>query len=138
MVFASVPKRASKHGYWGPGYGTPIPHIQLPFNCNKPNRKGGWPATMEGNRLTAEGEAIWLETCRQFKEHFDSNPTWSKVRRVVSLGGLDETYRQWAYEKMIYFCRLLRRGLGKDWADLGLPVRPCSGTTTPQRTSSRR
>jgi len=22
-------------GYWGPGYNTPIPHIQLPFNCNK-------------------------------------------------------------------------------------------------------
>jgi hypothetical protein len=106
-----------KHGYWGPGYGTPIPHIQLPFNCNKPNRKGGWPVTMEGNRLTREGEAIWLETCRQFKEHFDANPTWSKVRRVVFLGGMDETYQQWAYEKMIYFCKLLRRGLGKDWFD---------------------
>lgn len=103
------------HGYWGPGRGTPIPHIQLPFNCNKRGRKGGWPVAMEGDRLTPEGEQIWLETCRQFREHFDADPTWRKVRKIVFLGGLDESYYQAAYDKMIYFSKLVRKGLGKGW-----------------------
>ena len=104
-----------EHGYWGPGYGEPIPHIQLPFNCNKRGRKGGWPVEMEGDRLAAEGEEIWLETCRQLKEHFDADPTWRKVRKVVFLGGLDESYYQAAYDKMIYFSKLARKGLGEGW-----------------------
>ncbi|MHC4716179.1 MAG: hypothetical protein ACYS5V_04360 [Planctomycetota bacterium] len=104
-----------KHGYWGPGYGHPIPHIQLPFNCNKRGRKGGWPVVMEGWKLDAEGEAIWLEACRQFRAHFDADPTWRKVKRVVFLGGLDESYNQKAYDAMIYFSKLTRRGLGNDW-----------------------
>jgi len=104
-----------EYGYWGPGYGTPIPHIQLPFNCNKRGRKGGWPIETEDFRLTPEGEAIWLETCRQFREHFDADPTWRNVRKVVFLGGLDESYYQEAYDAMIYFSKLARKGLGEDW-----------------------
>jgi len=104
-----------KHGYWGPGANTPIPHIQLPFNCNKKGRKSGWPIAMENRKLDADGEAVWLETCRQFKEHFDADPTWKKVRKVVFLGGLDESYYQEAYDAMIYFSKLTRKGLGKDW-----------------------
>ncbi|KKK72943.1 hypothetical protein LCGC14_2898820, partial [marine sediment metagenome] len=104
-----------KHGYWGPGYGTAIPHIQLPFNCNKKDRKSGWPIASENFRLTPDGEKVWLETCRQFKEHFDADATWRKVRKVVFLGGLDESYNQEAYDAMIYFCKLTRKGLGKDW-----------------------
>ena len=104
-----------KYGYWGPSYGHPIPHIQLPFNCNKKGRKGGWPVEMENRKLDAEGEAIYLEVCRQFKEHFDADPTWRKVKKVVFLGGLDESYYQEAYDAMIYFSKLTRQGLGKDW-----------------------
>ena len=108
-AFAKAP------GSWGPGYGVPIPHIQLPFNCNKRGRKGGWPVVMEKRKLDADGEKIWLETCRQFKEHFDADPTWRKVRKIVFLGGLDESYYQEAYDAMIYFSKLTRKGLGKDW-----------------------
>jgi len=105
----------AEQGYWGPGVGVPIPHIQLPFNCNKRGRKGGWPVAMEGDRLTAEGEAVWLEACRQFREHFDAHPVWRTVRKIVFLGGLDESYYQAAYDKMIYFSKLLRKGLGEGW-----------------------
>lgn len=103
------------HGYWGPGVGVPIPHIQLPFNCNKRGRKGGWPVAMEGDRLTGEQEQVWLKACRQFREHFDADPVWRKVRKIVFLGGLDESYYQAAYDKMIAFSKLLRKGLGKGW-----------------------
>ena len=136
----------AEYGYWGPGYGQPIPHIQLPFNCNKPNQAGGgWPASMpllgEGeehmlnpehvgkrepkhgpfafrNKPTGEFEALWLEMCRQFKEHFEADPTWSKTRRIVFLGRLDESHRSLkARELMIYYSKLLRKGFGKDWFD---------------------
>ena len=102
-------------GYWGPGYGEPIPHIQLPLNCNKKDRKGGWPIEMEGDTLDEVGEKVWLETCRQFREHFDADPTWQKVRKIVFLGGLDESYYQEAYDKMVYFAKIVEKGLGKGW-----------------------
>ena len=134
----------AKHGYWGPGYGYPIPHIQLPFNCNKPDQNGrGWPVSMpllpEGesiqlnpehigkrepkhgpfafrNKPTPVFEAIWLDTARQFKEHFEADPTWSKTRRIVFLGALDESHRSLkARELMIYYSKLLRKAMGKDW-----------------------
>jgi len=104
-----------KYGYWGPGCGRPIPHIQLPFNCNKKTRKGGWPVVMDSRKLDAEGEAVWLEVCRQFREHFDADPTWRRVKKIVFLGGLDESYYQEAYDAMVYFSKLTRKGLGKGW-----------------------
>ncbi len=136
----------AKYNYHGPGFGQPIPHILLPFNCNKPNQKGGgWPVSMpllpEGqehmlnpehvgkrepkhgpfafrNKPTPEFEAIWLDACKQIKEHFDADPTWSKVRRIVFLGRLDESHRSLpSRELMIYYSKLLRKGFGKDWFD---------------------
>ncbi len=105
-----------KHGYWGPGYGVPIPHIQLPFDCNKPERKGGWPVQIGPEwKPDADYEASWLEACKQTKEHFDADPTWRKVGKIVFVGALDESYDDEAYNKMIYYSKLLRKGLGKGW-----------------------
>jgi hypothetical protein len=104
------------HGYWGPGHGVPIAHILLPFDCNKNHRTyGGWPATMPKDGPTPEFEAVWVETARQIRAHFDADPKMRTVRKVVFLGGLDESYNEAAYEKMIYYCKLLRKGLGEDW-----------------------
>jgi len=104
------------YGYWGPGYGVPIAHILLPFDCNKPGRRsGGWPASMPEGGPTPQFEAVWVETGRQIQAHFDADPRMRRVRKIVFLGGLDESYNEAAYEQMIYYCKLLRRGLGKDW-----------------------
>ena len=105
-----------RRGYWGPGYGAPIPHIILPFDIDKSGRTGrAWPVPLPPAGRTAEYEAVWVETARQFKAHFDADPTWKKVRKIVFLDGLDESYDEESYEKMRYYCDLLRRGMDADW-----------------------
>ncbi|MGB2822770.1 MAG: glycoside hydrolase domain-containing protein, partial [Phycisphaerae bacterium] len=103
-------------GYWGPGVGVPLGHILLPFNCNKAGRAtGGWPLSMPQEGPTPQFEGVWLETARQVRAHFDADPNMRKVRKVVFLGGLDESYNEAAYKKMIYYSKLLGRGLGEGW-----------------------
>jgi hypothetical protein len=64
---------------------------------------------------TPEFEAVWLETGRQLRSHFEADPNWRKVEKIVFLDGLDESYNEEAYEKMAYYSDLLRRALGKGW-----------------------
>ncbi len=103
-------------GYWGPGRGMPIPHVILPFDINKRNETGrAWPIPLPDEGRTDDYEAVWVEAARQFREHFEADPTWRKVRRIVFLDGLDESYSEEAYEKMRHYCDLLRRGMGEGW-----------------------
>jgi len=104
------------HGYWGPGYGLPIDHILLPFDCERGgNTRRAWPAPMPAEGPTPEFESLWIQTAGQIKEHFEADPHWRRVKKVVFLDGLDESYNEAAYQKMIYYCRLLRRGMGEKW-----------------------
>ncbi len=107
----------AKHGYWGPGRGVAIGHILLPFDCSHGRRQHGWPLAEPKAGRTGEFEAVWVETARQFRAHFDADPKKRKVRKVVFLGHLDESYNDAAYEKMIYYCKLLRKGFGEGWFD---------------------
>lgn len=104
-----------QHGYWGPGTGQPLTHMMLPFDIE--SEKGGnpWPVAAPKEGRTPEYEAVWRETGRQVKEHLDRNPAWRKVMKVAFLNGLDESYNEDAYEKMIYYGRLLHGAMGKDW-----------------------
>jgi hypothetical protein len=105
-----------QYGYWGRGRGVPIDHIILPFDCEKGgNRQRAWPTPMPEGGPTPEFEGAWVETARHFREHFDKDPNWRKVRKIVFLDGLDESYNDAAYEKMIYYSKLLRQGMGKGW-----------------------
>jgi hypothetical protein len=105
-----------RHGYWGPGYGEPLEHILLPFDCERgDNRARAWPLAQPPAGPTAEFEAIWRETARQVKEHFERNPAWRRVRKIAFLDGLDESYSEEAYAKMRYYGRLLDEALGADW-----------------------
>ena len=105
-----------KYGYWGPGYGVPIQHIILPFDCEKgSNRSRAWPIAPPKEGRTKEFEAVWVETAKQVKAHFDADPARKKVEKIIFLDSLDESYNKDAYEKMVYYCKLLRRGLGKEW-----------------------
>lgn len=104
------------HGYWGPGYGVPVDHMMLPFNNEKNgNPATAWPMALPGGRRTPEYEAVWKETGRQVRAHLDQDPRWRKVRKIAFLDGLDESYNEPAYEKMLYYGKLLHDAMGRDW-----------------------
>ncbi len=103
-------------GYWGPGYGLPIDHVMLPFN----NEKGGddssvWPMALPQGRRSPEYEAVWKSAGRQIRAHFDQDPRWGKVTKIAFLDGLDESYNEVAYEKMLYYGKLLHEAMGRGW-----------------------
>jgi hypothetical protein len=106
----------SEHGYWGPGYGLPLEELMLPFNNEKRgDKKTAWPMAMPDGKRTSEYETVWKETGRQIREHLDSNPQWRKVQKVAFLDGLDESYNEPAYEKMLYYGKLLHDAMGRGW-----------------------
>lgn len=105
-----------KSGYWGPGYGVPVSHMMLPFDIEKGNVKSrAWPMALPEAGRTRDYEAIWKETARQVREHLDTRPEWQKVMKVAFLDGLDESYYEAAYEKMLYYGKLLHEGMGRGW-----------------------
>jgi len=115
-----------EHGYWGPGYGVPIDHLLLPFDCEREarhtagdrrpaDRKRAWPlATPEGGPTPAF-ESVWQDAARQVKAHFEADPNWRKVDKILFLDGLDETESESDLKKMVYFCQLLRQAMGEGW-----------------------
>jgi hypothetical protein len=106
-----------KYGYWGPGYGVPVHHMMLPFNIERSNgdKGGAWPIALPAEGRTPQYEAVWKETARQVREHLDSKPAWRKVNKIAFLNGLDESYSEDAYEKMLYYGRILHEAMGRDW-----------------------
>ena len=105
-----------KSGYWGPGYGVPLHHLMLPFDIEKGgNRNRAWPMALPEAGRTARYEAVWKEVGRQVREHLDSRPQWQKVRKIAFLDGLDESYSDAAYERMVYYGRLLHEAMGRKW-----------------------
>ncbi|MFN7997468.1 MAG: DUF4091 domain-containing protein [Bryobacteraceae bacterium] len=106
----------SAHAYWGPGYGIPVDHMMLPFNNEKHgNPATAWPMAMPAGKRTPKYEAVWKETGRQVRAHLDQDPRWRRVRKIAFLDGLDESYNEESYEKMLYYGRLLHEAMGRDW-----------------------
>ncbi|HKW97436.1 MAG TPA: hypothetical protein VJN43_06860 [Bryobacteraceae bacterium] len=104
------------HGYWGPGYGVPVDHVMLPFNNEKRgDKRTAWPIALPDSGRTPDYEAVWKETGRQIREHLDQNPRWRSVTKIAFLDGLDESYFEAAYEKMLYYGRLLHAAMGRGW-----------------------
>ena len=88
----------------------------LPFN----NEKGGddstvWPMALPNGQRTPEYEAVWKEAGRQIREHFDRDPRWHGVMKIAFLDGLDESYNEASYEKMLYYGKLLHDAMGSGW-----------------------
>ena len=104
------------HGYWGPGYGVPVSHMMLPFDIEKgESKRGAWPIALPEGGRTPEYEAVWKEVGRQVRAHLDSRPEWRHVGKTAFLNGLDESYYDAAYEKMLYYGRLLHEAMGRGW-----------------------
>ena len=92
--------------------GAPAP----PFIHKTGHADGGWPLSLPATGTSPDFERVWVETARQVRQHLDARTETRQCRKVVFLGGLDESsYNQEAYAKMIYYLRLLRQGLGKEW-----------------------
>ena len=90
--------------------------MMLPFNVEKHgNRATAWPIALPPGGRTPAYEAVWSDVARQYREHLDANPLWRKVRKIAFLDGLDESYSEEAYEKMIYYGRLLHEAMGRKW-----------------------
>ena len=103
-------------GYWGPGYALPVDHAMLPFNVEKHGVKStAWPAPLPDAGRTAQYEAIWKETGRQIRAHLDHNPLWHRITKIAFLDGLDESYDEASYEKMLYYGKLLHEAMGRGW-----------------------
>ncbi len=105
-----------ENGYWGPGSGVPLHHIMLPFDIEKQGDKArAWPMALPDEGRTPEYERVWKEVARRVKEHLDLNPAWRKIQKIAFLDGLDESYFDAAYEKMIYYGKLLHDAMGRGW-----------------------
>lgn len=105
-----------KHGYWGPGYGVPVSHMMLPFDIERHgNPANAWPLPLPKEGRTPEYDAVWKDVGKQVREHLDRDPNARKVMKVAFLNGLDESYNEEAYEKMISYGRLLQSAMGRDW-----------------------
>jgi glycosyl hydrolase family 123 len=88
----------------------------LPFDVEKRgNRASAWPMALPPGGRTPEYEAVWKDVARQVKEHLDQNPQSRKVRKIAFLDGLDESYSEEAYEKMLYYGKLLHEAMGRGW-----------------------
>jgi hypothetical protein len=105
-----------RYGYRGPGYGLPLDHMMLPFDVERGgNRATAWPLALPPEGRTPRYEAIWKDVARQVREHLDQDPNWRKVRKIAFLNGLDESYSEDAYEKMLYYGKLLHEAMGRGW-----------------------
>ena len=58
---------------------------------------------------------MWKDTGRQIREHLDRDPRWRSVTKIAFLDGLDESYNEAAYEKMLYYGKLLHDAMGRGW-----------------------
>jgi len=105
-----------KYGYWGPGYGVPVSHVMLPFDIEKNgSRQTAWPIALPQGGRTPEYEALWKGVAREVRAHLDQDPRWRKVLKIAFLDGLDESYNEAAYEKMLYYGHLLHEAMGRGW-----------------------
>lgn len=96
------------NGYaYGPGYGEPIETFILPFDVYGKHHTIGWPdiGTPDVERRP-ENRAIYESTVKAVRAHLKPMLDTQKTELYVYLNGLDESYNQAAYDRMIYYGQL--------------------------------
>jgi len=94
-----------KYGYaYGPGYGEPIENFVLPFDVYGKHHSEGWPpvGTPDVER-NPENTALYVDCVKQFRDHLKPMFNKGKTDLTVYLNGLDESYFQEAWSRMVYF-----------------------------------
>ena len=99
-----------EYGYSGPGYGEPIEIFVLPFDCARPEAKGGgWP-DIGGEEVEREpaNRSIYVSAIKQVREHILSMVEAEKVRLIVFQNGLDESYFPEAWARMVFYGNMFK------------------------------
>ncbi|AWO00863.1 hypothetical protein DLD77_03705 [Chitinophaga alhagiae] len=99
-----------EYGYRnGPGYGEPIETFVLPFDVHGKHGELGWPETgSPAVERNPENKSRYVKAIQQVREHLKGVIDPQKTDITVYLNGLDESYNQEAYTRMIYYGQLFR------------------------------
>ena len=96
-----------KYGYSGPGQGEPIEQFVLPFDVYGKYDTRGWPDIGKPDvERKPENRKIYIEAIRQVREHILGLVDPSKIRLIVYLNGLDESYFPEAWDRMDYYGKM--------------------------------
>lgn len=100
----------AEYGYtYGPGYGEPLETYILPFDVHGKHGEKGWPET--GDPATEQEPAKrsrYVKAVQAVRDHLKQMVDPQKTDITVYLNGLDESYNQEAYSRMIYYGNLFR------------------------------
>ncbi|MCW3117628.1 MAG: hypothetical protein JWM28_1710 [Chitinophagaceae bacterium] len=100
-----------KYGYTeGPGYGEPVETFVLPFDVYGKYGTAGWPDIGKpGVEKNAKNQEVYVNTIKTVRDHLKSSINPSKTDLIVYLNGLDESYFQEAFDRMIFYGNLFRK-----------------------------
>lgn len=101
----------SKYDYnYGPGYGEPIETYLLPFDVYGKSGTVGWPdigkADVERN---PENKAVYVKTIQMVRSHLLPMINPQKTDITMYLNGLDESYFQEAWDRMVYYGDIFKK-----------------------------
>lgn len=95
-------------GYkYGPGYGEPIETFILPFDVYGKHHTKGWPdiGTPDVEKKTGN-RRVYETAIKQVRSHLQPMVDTQKTELYVYLNGMDESYSQAAYERMVYYGKM--------------------------------
>jgi len=101
---------SEKFGYSGPGQGEPIEQFVLPFDVYGKYDTRGWPDIGKPDvERKPENRKIYIEAIRQVREHILGLVDPKKIRLIVYLNGLDESYFPEAWDRMDYYGKMFHQ-----------------------------
>ena len=100
-----------EYGYApGPGYGEPIENFVLPFDVYGKHGTRGWPDTgkpeVERNK---ENLKLYIKCITKVRSHLQDILDPDKTDLTVYLNGLDESYFQQAWDRMVFYGDLFQK-----------------------------
>jgi hypothetical protein len=94
----------SKYGYIGPGEGTPLVHMVLPFEVLDGH---AWPLDGKYAETERYNQSV-IAMFADFEKHFNDKG-WSKTQLIVFYQGMDEPKTERAFDQIQYYGELLKR-----------------------------
>lgn len=95
----------SSYGYeYGPGVGEPIETFALPFDVYGKHGTAGWPDIGKPDvERNPENQTLYVSTIKKVREHLREMIDPKKTDLTVYLNGLDESYFQEAWDRMVFY-----------------------------------
>jgi len=93
----------SKYGFVGPGEGTPLVHMILPFEILDGH---SWPMDGKYAQTDRYNQAV-MAMFRDFEKHFHDKG-WTQTKLIVFYQGMDEPKTERAFDQIRYFGDLLK------------------------------